>query len=185
MKPTDTETQLKILAHISRGDSYEEIAKEFNIAVSTVSAIKKRNESTLAIIKERMIDHQISKSKQILDKGHRLIEQRLDKALSADSELEKLNERLERKEINLDEFLALRGSLYQPTLTELNAIAKEAFNQSQIEQGKPTAVASTPQGAVQQLNDLVNALNKGDEVQLFKMVLNPSDKQEILEGETV
>jgi predicted DNA-binding protein YlxM (UPF0122 family) len=183
MKVTDTETQLKILAMVARGDTLQEISDTTNVAVSTVQDIKARNKSSLALIQERMIDHQISSSKKILNKAHNLIERKLTKAEKADQEREELYRALEEGIIKPEEFRARLGALYEPTLTELNAVSRESFNQSQIEAGKPTSISNSPTEAKQQLVDLVQAIQAGDEVELYKMVLNPQHTPEVIEGE--
>lgn len=182
MKQTDTETQLKILAFIARGDTYDSISKELNIPPATISSIKKRNESALDMIKGKLVEHQISNSRKILDKSHQLIERKLDKALTADQERQELLKALDDKEITVDEFQARISTLERVTLTELNATSREAFNQSQIEAGKPTSISS-PAEAKQQLTDLVEALKDGNEVELFKMVLSPN--RDVIQGETL
>lgn len=191
MPRIDTETSLKILARIARGDTYKEISDAMGIAIMTISDLKKRNQSALETIQSRMLDHQVSTSKKILDKAHGLIEKKLDKATKADEYREELKRQLDAGELDIREYSSLMNTVYEPTLTELNAISKESFNQSQIEQGKPTSIGSGSHDTTEQLTALVQALNAGDEVELYKMVLNPSQKaletpdETILEGELV
>jgi predicted DNA-binding protein YlxM (UPF0122 family) len=172
MARTDTETTLKILALVARGDTLRDISESTGVSLTTVHDIKKRNQSALATIQSKMIDHQVSTSKKILSKAQNLIESKLDKAAKVDQEREELMMLLKSGDIDTREYQARLTLLSMPSLTELNAVAREAFTQSQIEQGKPTSISS-PTETKQQLIDLVEALNKGDEVQLFKMILNP------------
>lgn len=183
MIKTDTHTELQVIALLARGDTYQSISDSVGISVPTVSDIKKRNKQALATIQEKMISHQASKSAKILDKAHDLIDGKLTKAQSVDREREDLIKKLDQGQISAEEFKARWETLYSPTLIELNAIQKEAFNQSQIEQGKPTAISNTPK-AKEELVELLEAIKKGDEVELFKMVFNPN-KLEVIEGEIV
>lgn len=182
MKRTDTETSIKVLALIARGDSAREVSEATGVKETTVVAIKNRNPTALAAIRERMVDHQVSSSKKILSKSHKLIERKLDKAATADTERAQALKEYKEGDIEYKELQARLGAIYDPTITELNAVSKEAFNQSQIEMGKPTSISNSPAEAKNQLNSLVEALNVGDEVALFKMVLTPG---EIIEGEIV
>lgn len=164
--------QLEVLARFSRGDTHAQISKDTGIPVGTLQNIKKRNPAALEIIQNKMIDHQISSAKKILKKSQDLIERKLDKAVTADKQRDDLFNKLISKEIEYKEYRAMMDRIYDPTLSELNAISKESFNQSQIEEGKPTSIPGAGKDATGDLVALVEAIKSGDEVVLQRMVFN-------------
>lgn len=184
MSRTDNNTAIKILAMISRGDPYSKITEATGVPAATISDIKGRNTHALAIMQERMIEHEVSKSKKILDKAHTIIEKKLDKVAKADETREELLQQFVNKEIEWKEYQARVALIPDSSLTELNAVSREAFNQSRVEDGKPTSITSSPSETKEQLMALVDAIKNGDEVKLFKMVLNPTN-DDVIEGETV
>lgn len=183
MARTDTETQLKVLARIARGDTYQAISNDTGMPITTIADIKKRNESALQDIKGRLIDHEVSRSKKILDKSQDLIIRQLSRAERVEDERQKLIEQRQNEEISQDEFMARWGTLKEPTLAELNSISKTAFDQSQVEQGKPTSISGNNTQNIDQLKSVLDLLNKpGSEVELLSVVMK---KDQIIEGETV
>ncbi len=146
-KRIDTSTQLKALAMFARGDTYKKISEALTIPMSTLQAIKDRNSVALSTIQNKLVEHEVSQAKKLLAKSQKLIEKQLDQAEDGEKDI---------------------------SITELNAVQKEAFHQSQVESGLPTSISS--QGdAKEQLMQLAEAIKQGDEVELYKMVVKPHD----------
>lgn len=179
----DTETQLKVLALLARGDTHAAISEAMDIPVTSISGIKQRNSQALAVIQERMVTHQASKSKKLLDKAHDLIESKLDRSAKAEEIRHQAFQDFHDGLIEKEELRARIDTIEEATLKDLTSVAREMFNQSQIESGKPTSISNSPVEAKAELLKLVEAIKEGDEVQLFKMVLNPERHATIIEGE--
>lgn len=181
------ETKLQVLALFARGDTYEQVSTATGIKIPALQKIKERNKAALEVIQNRMIDYKVSKSKKILDKTHSLIDKKLDKVAASWRNREELEAKYKSGEIPYEEFIKQSVGFTDVTLTELNSVSREAFNQSQIESGKPTSIANSPHEATQDLMRLVEALKGGDEIVLERLVFNPNSHEanEIIEGETV
>lgn len=178
----DSQTETRVVAMIARGDTYETIAQTLEgegspLAISTISAIKKRNAEALAYMKRVMLEEQTTQSGKLLAKSRTLIERKLDRALRVDEELKELINELHDGVIDPKEYSMRSAGIlgHELTITELNSVTKEAFNQSQIEQGKPTAISNNPQQAREDLGHLLDAIKTGDEVRLQQIVFNPND----------
>lgn len=170
--------ETKIVALIARGDSYgkirEQIKKEDGIAISAmgVSNVKKRNSEALSYIQQKMIDHETNKATSILNKARDLIEKKLDKA-DDESIPDELQRAYDDGEIDTKQFLDRKASVINQrrlSVGELNMVAKEAFNQSQIESGKPTSITNSPEIAKERLQGLLKAINSGDPEAIAKAV---------------
>jgi hypothetical protein len=181
----DHETQLQVLALKARGDTYQQISEATGIKVPTLQGIITRNKDTLAIIEDKMIEHKVSKSKKILDKAHDLIERKLDRIVDSHEAQDEARAMLKRGEISPEEYRNISMTFIDATLTELNSISREAWNQSQVESGKPTSIAASPREARDDLVRLVEALKiEGNELTLERLVFGPSEpSREIIEAE--
>lgn len=168
----DTDTQLKVLAMFARGDTFEQIHAATGLAISTLMGIKKRNANNLALIKDKLIEFEISKSKKILGKAQDLISKKLDKVEESEDVKEQAIADYREGTIDQEEYQRRVTGLLDVTLSELNSVSKEAFNQSQIESGKPTSISSSPNEAKEDLLRLVAALKEGDEETLLKHVFD-------------
>lgn len=176
----DTETQLQVLALIARGDTYGQVTDATGVKASTIEGIKKRNLATLDIMRNKLMDHQVSTSKKILSKAQGLIEKKLDHAIKSEQELEDATQRFRAQEIDYAEYQQEVFGLAKVTLAELNSVSREAFNQSQIEQGKPTSISASSLEAKEDLMRLVDELKKEhNEEELLKLVFD----RELIEGE--
>jgi hypothetical protein len=148
-KKLDIATQLQLLARIARGDSYTQISKDTEIPITTIQSVKERNTAALVSIQDKLVAHTISTSKKQLTKAQDIIDKKLDR-IKEDKE--------------------------PASLTELNAIQREAFHQSQIESGKPTSINATDTEA--QLIHLADAIKNGDDLELYKIVFKPGEQRE-------
>lgn len=169
--------QTRVVAMIARGDTYDSIKRVLStegidIGISAISEVKRRNMDALRYMQDALIQHEAHQSTKILSKSRRLIERKLDRALSQDEEFADIKERYASGEI--DEFqlkrlmeLAMRQEL---SVGELTSLTKEAFNQSQVEQGKPTSITENPAQAKENLKTLLEAINSGDEALMAKAI---------------
>lgn len=171
----DTDTQLQILALLARGDTHKQIAGVVGVSEATVKSVRERNPAALTVIQERMMDHKITSSRKILSKAHGLIERKLDKIMEAEVAREDASARLRSGEIDFEGYKREVMGLIDATLPELNTVAKEAFNQSQIEAGKPTSISSATGEAKEDLLRLAEALRAGDEERLSKIIFSERD----------
>lgn len=184
---TPLDKQLTVLIRYVRGDTMADIAREEGIDPQTGYRIRRENPEALAEIQRRLINHQLSSARKLLTKSQDLIERKLNKALTADQQKEDLIEQLVNGVIEQKEYKARLAQIYEPTIAELNAVAKESFTQSQIEDGKPTAIAEKSGSIQRELVALVEAIKSGDEVVLAQMVFNagesPQTGQEPIKAE--
>lgn len=176
-KQIDTQTEVKIIALIARGDTYANIQSQLkkegvDIAVPTISKIKSRNEEALQAIKNEIIKVETSKSATILEKSRSLIEKKLD--ISEDTSIpDELQRAYDDGEIDGKQFFDRKQAVFNKrrvTIGELNMVAKEAFNQSQIESGKPTSITNSPAEAKKNLERLLLAINSGKEEDIVKAI---------------
>lgn len=180
-------TEKKVLALLARGDTGKEIAAQLkaeddiDISPQGILAVGKRNAGALSVIKNKIQAKQTSNAVAILDKSRNLIEKRLNRAERLELLLDDLAAQFAAGEIDADEYLSRIRMIPSITLTELSSVAKEAFNQSQVEAGALGALPGvTPAEAQAQLAVLVKAIQSGDEVELQRIVFNP--KREALAG---
>lgn len=180
MARLSTETQLQVLALLARGDTYSKISEQMKIPVSTIQGVKERNPGALENIKDKLLSHKISTSKKILAKSQELIEHKLDKAISSEVSREDALKQYQDGLIDYDEYQKLTFALVDISITELNSLAREAFHQSQIQDGKPTNISSTPIEAREELMALARALESGDEVTLERIVWNGNSEIQVV-----
>lgn len=173
----DTATETNILARIARGDTYEAIRRDLavegtSIAISTISAVKKRNVASLEFMQNELVKHETNQSTKLLTKSRKLLERKLDKALGIDEQIEDITEQYQAGEIDDVMFRSLtdRADKSELTASELNSITKEMFNQSQVEQGKPTAITDNPTQAKENLKTLLEAINDKDDRKIIEAI---------------
>lgn len=176
-KILDTQTEVRVIALIARGDTYTDIqaqlkAEGIDVSTQTLAIVKKRNSEALAHIKNEIIKLESSKATSILDKSRTLIEKKLD--LADDDTVPKwLQDAYDEGEIDFAEFNKRKDTIMNKrgvTIGELNMVAKEAFNQSQIESGKPTSITNSPEQAKKNLEVLLRAIKSGNEEDIAKAI---------------
>lgn len=152
MRKINKITEKKILAMIARGDRYADISQEVGLSVSGIKKVKKRNPISLAKMEEIITEKQAISASRLLEKSHREIEKKLDKALAGEEDIK---------------------------LRDLVGVSKEMFNQVQIEHGKPTSIATSstqdPLEAKKELKSLLKALKANDAVELQRIIFKPKD----------
>jgi len=174
----DTQTEIKIVARIARGDTYQDIKDDLvkegvDISLSGITDIKQRNSMALEQIKSSLVAHETSKSARILDKAKKQIEHKLDSADQIEKELEEAKKLYDDGDIDFKEYLDSveqinrRGHI---SVKDLVTISKEMFNQSQIEAGKPTSITENPEENKKNLMILLKAINDKDEVGMLHAI---------------
>jgi hypothetical protein len=176
-KILDVQTEVKVVALIARGDTYGSIQAllrqdGIEISTQTLAAIKKRNSEALSHIKSEIIKLESSKATAILEKSRNLIEKKLDLA-DDDTTPKWLQDAYDEGEIDFAEYNKRKDAIMNKrgiTVGELNMVAKEAFNQSQIESGKPTSITNSPEQAKKNLETLLKAIKSGNEEDIAKAI---------------
>lgn len=177
-KKLDTQTETQVVAMLARGDSHPVIVnwlktdRDITLSVKTISLIKSRNAEALKFMHGEIVKHETTMATTILGKSRRLIDKKLDRAVKLEDELTELRQQYESKEITAEEYyhwvdLALKSQL---SVQELNSLAKESFNQSQIEAGKPTSIADSPAQAKASLEALLHAIANNDQSAMMKEI---------------
>lgn len=171
--PISSADEVKAVALLARGDSNAAVARQTGISESSIANIKERNADTLAVIRAELVARETKQAKKLLDRSHKLIESRLDNETTTFDNREKLQEKYDAGEITNSQYLQGLRALPMLTLTELTALSKEMFNQSQVEEGKPTSISAgtgnTPQDAKSRLEQLLQLMRDNDEVTLLEL----------------
>lgn len=144
----DAQTEVRIVALIARGDSYSSIQSELKNSGVEISL------SGITDIKQRntMALDQIKTS---------LAAHEVSKATRI---LDKARKQIEEK-LDSDEYISVK---------DLTTVSKEMFNQSQIESGKPTSIASNPEENKKNLMTLLKAINDKDEIGMLHSIFPDS-----------
>lgn len=177
-KPSlDASTEMRVVAMIARGDTYEAIkgalaSEGIQIATSTISAIKRRNPDALKHIQDAIMVNETHQSTKLLVKSRQLLERKLNRALNQDEEIEELTEKYHNGEITEIEFnhLLQKAIKSELSVAELTSLTKEMFNQSQVEQGKPTSITENPAQAKENLKKLLEAINSKDDKAIVEAI---------------
>lgn len=176
-QPVSPLIETRVLALITRGDTYEDIQKSLardghGINKMTISAIKKRNAEALDYMKSALVKHEMNKSAEILGKTRLLLEKKLTKALKVDDELDDLKAQLIDGLIDDSQYDVLSKNLRKDDLSvvALTSLSKEMFSQSRIEEGKLPDKPESPEEARQKLGDLLKAVNDKDEKKLIELI---------------
>jgi len=172
LRKIDAQTEVRIVALIARGDSYTSIQSTLkdegvDLSLSGITDIKQRNTVALEQIKSSLAQHEVSKATRILDKARKQIEDKLDSTDKLEKELSEIKEAYDNKEIDFrvySESIDRAERKYKISIKDLTTVSKEMFNQSQLEAGKPTAIASNPEENKRNLMILLKAINEGDTV---------------------
>ena len=175
----DKNTEMKALAMLVRGDTYQSIADEVGISVMSVKNIKDRNPDTLQIMKDKLVDARITSAAKILGKSHRLIESRLDKIEDDDDKRRELDLMFSNGEIEEKEWRQRKAILRDATIGELTSVSREMFNQSQTSESETGKLAGS-QGANQYVLDIAEAIKSGDTIKLQQIIFNPKDIHETI-----
>lgn len=169
-KKLDTQTETEVVAYIARGDSYEDIittlqGRGFSLSRTNLTHIKKRNSEALSFMKNAITETQLSHAASILRKSRQLLENKLDKQLQIQHELDELKVEYDKGNLDFKEYYKMYEGIIKKELSasELNSITKESFNQSQVEQGKPSSITESPDQARKNLQKVLNAISAGDD----------------------
>lgn len=177
MNRIDSHLETRILALIARGDSYDDIiatvAKDGeSITKATLVNIKKRNNETLKYMQGALVQHELNKSTQILARSRQLLEKKLQRALEVDHRIDELKEMRDNDEISPQEYydMVKLESKNDISTSVLISLSKEMFNQSQLEQNKPTSISESPAEARKNLETLLDAIKDKDERKMVESI---------------
>ena len=173
----DTNTETRICAMIARGDKHQQIvdqlaSEDITIALSTISAIKKRNTEAIAFMKNQMIEAEASTATRLIHKSRMLLEKRLDQGIKDEDELNKLATQYREGEINWEQYRIKAAGRLKLSISELTSLSKEAFHQSQLEQGKPTGIVDDPAAAKMRLKEVLMAINNRDDEKAVALIFD-------------
>lgn len=175
-KKLDGNTESQVVAMLARGDTQQQIVdwlseeKGISYSIAAVGVLKKRNAEGITFMQKELTKHETTIAATLLDKSRRLIDRKLDKALNVEEELQKLRKSYDAGDMTAENYyrevdIVLRNTL---SVKDLTALSKEAFNQSQIEAGKPTSITETPEQAKQYLSAILTAIAAGDDAATLK-----------------
>lgn len=170
----------EVVARLARGDTQTKIASDLNININTITKVKNRQSEALGVISTKVAQRKMRITSRILEKAHKQLEQRLDESGNYEALLESINEEWKNSDqTEADERVHKQklGQLKRLSVLELLSITKEAFHQSQVEQGKPTSLTYTADAATTktQLDQLLEAINNGDDTKLIELTNDKSD----------
>jgi hypothetical protein len=179
MPPTPMPIQMKVIAYIARGDEYTQIQaqikEEFDrdLAMPTITAIKRRNLEALSIIKSSVIKEEAITAKKLLEQSRALIGTKLTRAEKDAMYLEDQESLFRRGKISLKEYKANIATTHLPTLTELTSVSKEMHHQDEAA-SQTNNDASKPENAA----DVWKMLKEGDDIELQRMVFGKKEEEQ-------
>lgn len=177
MKILDTKTETQVIAMLARGDTYDAIravleSQGTTITISTISNVRRRNTEALAYMKNALMQHEVSISSKLLTKSRQLLERKLNRAFHVEEKINSLEQELKSEEIDHRTFSVLYEKALKAELSvaELVSLSKEMFNQSQIEQNKPTSITENPAQAKENLKTLLEAINTKNDTAVLQAI---------------
>jgi hypothetical protein len=169
--PLSTAEELKIVALLARGDTYEEIRnyfKENNWRVpnnATILNVKNRNKENLDLIKVRILEKEAEDAVAIKKKANSLLKKRLDRNELETEVLTKASQQFADGEIDAKEFSDIKKRVKEISVVELVAVSREMHTQSK-------ATDEIQNTAPKDLSELVKAIKSGDEIKLQQIIFN-------------
>lgn len=170
----DMPIEMKVVAYMARGDTYEVIRQaifdEFGQRPSkgVLSAIKKRNQTSLSVIKEAVLEREKNDATNILNKTNRLMQRKLGSHERAMQQYEEYEEQFRLGNLTASDFKFLSEQLDIPNLNVLTSVSKEMYHQAKGDPADDAALATTsPQ---EKLKELQAVLEENDEIRLERIV---------------
>jgi hypothetical protein len=169
--------EAEVVARLARGDTQTKIASDLNINPSTVGKIKDRQSSAISTISAKVAQRKMRITSRILEKAHRQLEQRLDESDNYDEIIKDIQAEYEESDKTDADKEILKhklSKLKKLSVLELINITKEAFHQSQVEQGKPTSLSysADPKTTKEQLDQLLEAIESKNGERLIELTGN-------------
>lgn len=163
---------------MARGDNHTKIkawlfdSRGIDLSLKSLGVIKKRNGQALDYMKSEITKHELTVAGTILDKSRKLIDRRLNRAMKIEDEMKEVQRQLDAEEIDQTTYWQAVDAILrnQLTISELNSLTKESFNQSQIEAGRPTTIAETPTQMKASLAPLLAAIANNDQEAAIKAI---------------
>ena len=170
-RPLSVAEELKIVALLARGDTYQQIQTYFKAnsmrtpTNSTILSVRKRNKENLELIKSKILQKEAEDASSIKDKANSLIKKRLDRADSEAKVLAIANQQFVDGEIDMEELTRIKRLVKETGIVELVAVSREMYAQSRAD---TDVVNNTPKD----LSALISAIRSGDEVKLQQIIFN-------------
>lgn len=177
-QPVSTAEEVRVVALIARGDTYDQIQAELeqagtHISKVTLGNIKKRNLDNLVMLKEKLAANEEEHALKIKQKANERISKRLDSDDKATQMYEDLHSKFMSGEITFQEYndgvKALPKQFFVST-GELVAVSKEMHQQS-----KGDAI---PDNNPLDRNALAEAIRNGDEFQLNQLIFKRGEQND-------
>lgn len=170
-RPLSVAEELKIVALLARGDTYQQIQEYFQANAmrkptnTTILNVRKRNKENLDLIKQKIIQKEAEDATSIKEKANSLIKKRLERADSEAKVLAIANQQFVDGEIDMEELTRVKRLIKETGMVELVAVSREMYAQSRADND---VVNNTPKD----LSALVAAIRSGDEVKLQQIIFN-------------
>jgi hypothetical protein len=179
-----TPQRMVVLALLARGDGNAKIVaflrENYGIDTSegSISQIKKTHADTLALMKQKIQEHELSNVEDLLEKTRTMIGRKLNRAEKDSQTLEDLDYQFHNGEISEKEYKEKRKGLLDLSIGQIINVSKEIHNQvvkSAPPGGIPPGAGTLglPSGNAALTDAIVAAIKRGDTVELQKLVLNP------------
>lgn len=166
--------EMRIVALLARGDKQQDIVDEIansgvEISLAAVSAVKKRNQVLLDHMKGAIADREAANATRILEKTHVMLNRKMDRSLKDSALFEKYLIKFRNGQIDEEEFKQKTQHIANLSVAELTQLSKEMHAQkSKAEEPGE----SSPKDSKKQMEELVDAIKKGDKVTLSQIVFN-------------
>lgn len=174
--------RLRVLALAVRGDGSQAIADAIqetygiSITASGIDKIKATHADTLAAMKQQAVEAEAADAETLLARSRRMIGRKLTKAERDADALEKLDEDYRQGNMKLEEYRRKKTGLLNISIAELNAVTKEMYIQTgKGEDGTPRL----PAGNLHQTEALLEAIKRGDTVELQRLIFRPNHDQPV------
>lgn len=140
---------------------------------------KKRNQH-LTLVKEKAIELVAKPAAEAHLKSLKMLNKKLDRADRYDEDLKKVEDAWFNSGQTAEDkamYNARLRALERVTIPELVQVAKETFNQSRVEEGKPTAIVGTSGNPEddKRLEELSRAIKNGDQIELQRILFTPAN----------
>lgn len=181
--------KLRALAYIARGDTMSQVAahllEDFQVEIteSALYKIKKDNLETIQKIQDRLADSAVADAESLMKSSRVALAKKLQRADRDGNELERLDQQYRDGEIDKSEYQRKKSGLLQLSVSELVNISRSMHAQVvKVPGGGAPELPPGPGGPAQplpagastpaQLEALLHAIQRGDHVEIQRIVFN-------------
>lgn len=178
--------KLRALAYIARGDTMSQVAahllEDFDLTISEARLyqIKKENADTIQKIQERLADGVLADAEKLMQSSRVALARRLQRDARDGAELEQLDQQYRDGDLSKEEYQRKKAGLLQLSVNELVNISRSMHAQVVKAPGSPElppgagAAQPLPAGSSTpaQLEALLQAIQRGDHVEMQRIVFN-------------